>query len=107
MLKKLAVLVTVMFTVSLVMAQSGGTIKGKILDKDNGEPLPFASVVVKKGGAQVAGATTDFDGKFTFTALTPGKYDLEASYVGYQPIKISGVVVNNGKITFVPDIKAS
>ncbi|MDB4534545.1 carboxypeptidase regulatory-like domain-containing protein [Vicingaceae bacterium] len=107
MLKKLAVLVSVFFTVSLAIAQSGGTIKGKILDKDNNEPLPFASVVLKKGGGQVAGATTDFDGKFTFPALTPGKYDIEATYVGYQPIKVAGIIVNGGKITFVKDIKAS
>ncbi|MGB0887922.1 MAG: carboxypeptidase regulatory-like domain-containing protein [Vicingaceae bacterium] len=107
MLKKLAFLVAVLFTVSVAFAQSGGTIKGKILDKDNGEPLPFASVVLMKGGSQVAGATTDFDGKFTFPALNPGKYNLQATYVGYQPIKVAGVIVNGGKITFVPDIKAS
>jgi outer membrane receptor protein involved in Fe transport len=107
MLKKLALLVSVFFTVSLAIAQSGGTVKGKIIDKENNEPLPFASVVLKKGGSQIAGVTTDFDGKFSFPALTPGKYDLEATYVGYQPIKVAGVVVNGGKITFVPDIKAS
>ena len=107
MLKKLALLVSVFFTVSLAVAQSGGTVKGKIIDKENNEPLPFASVVLKKGGSQIAGVTTDFDGKFSFPALTPGKYDLEATYVGYQPIKVAGVVVTGGKITFVPDIKAS
>jgi outer membrane receptor protein involved in Fe transport len=107
MLKKLTLLVTVFFTVSFAIAQSGGTIKGKIVDKDNNEPLPFASVVLKKGGAQIAGANTDFDGAYSFPALTPGKYDLEATYVGYQSIKVAGIVVNSGKITFVPEIKAS
>jgi hypothetical protein len=107
MLKKLAVLVSVLFAVSIAVAQSGGTIKGKMLDKGNGEPLPFANVVLMKGGSQVAGTMTDFDGKFTFTALTPGKYNIQATYVGYQAIKVADVVVNSGKITFVPDIKAS
>ncbi|MBL4594462.1 MAG: carboxypeptidase regulatory-like domain-containing protein, partial [Flavobacteriales bacterium] len=107
MLKKLAVLVSVLFTVSIAFAQSGGTIQGKILDKDSGEPLPFASVVLMKGGSQVTGTTTDFDGKFTFNALTPGKYDIQATYVGYQPIKVAGVVVMSGKITRVPAIRAS
>jgi len=69
--------------------------------------LPFANVVVLKGGAQVAGTMTDFDGKFTIPALSPGKYTLQATYVGYKPIKIDNIVVNGGKITFVPDIKAS
>ena len=107
MLKKLTVLVSVLFAVSIAVAQSGGTIKGKMLDKGNGEPLPFANVVLLKGGSQVAGTMTDFDGKFTFTALTPGKYNIQATYVGYQAIKVADVVVNAGRITFVPDIKAS
>ncbi len=108
MLKRLAVLVSMVLTVSLAFAQgSQGTIKGKMLDKDNGEPLAFANVVLMKGGSQVAGTMTDFDGKFTFPALTPGSYTIQATYVGYQPIKIAGVIVNSGKITFVPDIKAS
>jgi len=107
MLKKLAVLVSVLFTVSIAVAQSGGSIKGKMLDKDNGEPLPFANIILMKGGSQVAGTTTDFDGRFTFSALTPGNYNLQAIYVGYQKVAISGVVVNGGKITFVKDIMAA
>lgn len=108
MLKRLAVLVSVMFAVSIAVAQTGqGTIKGKMLDKDNGEPLAFANVVLMKGGSQVAGTMTDFDGKFTFPALTPGKYTIQATYVGYQAIQVNDVIVSSGKITFVKDIKAS
>lgn len=107
MLKKLAVFVTVLFSLSVAYAQTGqGTIKGKMVDKGTGEPLPFANIVVMKGGSQVAGAQTDFDGKYTITALTPGSYDLIAKYVGYQDIKITGVSVQGGQITFVPDLKA-
>lgn len=107
MLRKLAVFVAVLFAVSVSYAQVGqGTIKGKMVDKSNGEPLPFANVVVLKGGAQVAGTMTDFDGKYTIPALTPGKYTLQATYVGYQPIKVDNIIVNSGKITIVPDIKA-
>ncbi|MCO6498991.1 MAG: carboxypeptidase regulatory-like domain-containing protein [Vicingus serpentipes] len=108
MLKKLAVLLTVFFTVSITIAQVGqGTIKGKMVDKANGEPLPFANIVVLKGGSQIAGTMTDFDGKYTIPALPPGQYTLQATYVGYQPIKVDNIAVNGGKITFVPDIKAS
>ncbi|TXB67045.1 hypothetical protein FRY74_02345 [Vicingus serpentipes] len=105
MLKRLAFL---MFTVVLSLAasaQSGGTIKGKMIDKVTNEPLPFANVVVFKGGAQVAGTMTDFDGNYSISALTPGSYTIQASYVGYQPIKLAGVIVNDGKITFA-DVKA-
>lgn len=108
MLRKLAVLFSVFCMVSITIAQTGqGTIKGKMLDKDNGEPLAFANVVLMKGGGQVAGTMTDFDGKFTFPALTPGKYTVQATYVGYQPIQVNDVVAVGGQITFMKDIKAS
>lgn len=105
MLKRLALFAFSMVMAVAVFAQSGGTIKGKMTDKVNGEPLPFANVVVFKGGAQIAGTMTDFDGNYSVSALTPGKYSIQASYVGYTPIKMEGVVVNDGKITFA-DIKA-
>ncbi len=102
MLRKIAVLMSVMCFVAISFAQNGqGTIKGKMTDKATGEPLAFANVVAIKGGSQVGGAQTDFDGKYTITALTPGKYEIQASYVGYQPIKQTGVLVYSGKITFV------
>lgn len=104
MLKRLAVFTLSMFIGFVALAQSG-TIKGKMIDKTNNEPLPFANIVVFKGGAQVAGTMTDMDGKYTISALAPGTYEIQASYVGYQPVKMSGIVVNDGKITF-SDIKA-
>lgn len=105
MLKRLTVFTFSMMLALLVQAQSGGTIKGKMIDKSTNEPLPFANIVVFKGGAQVAGTMTDMDGKYTVSALAPGSYEIQASYVGYQPVKMSGIVVNDGKITF-SDIKA-
>ena len=107
MLKRITLLIfAIVLAIFAVHAQTGqGTIKGKMLDKATKEPLPFANVVVFKGGAQIAGTQTDFDGKYTFTALTPGKYEVRATYVGYQKISLTGVVVNSGKITYA-DIKA-
>ncbi|GAB4250060.1 MAG: hypothetical protein Kow0079_03040 [Vicingaceae bacterium] len=107
MLRKLIILISVALVATASMAQVGlGTIKGKVLDKDSGEPLPFANVVVFQNGNQVGGATTDFDGKYTISQIPPGKYEIQATYVGYQPIKMTGVVVNSGKITFL-DLKSS
>jgi hypothetical protein len=89
-------------SVSIVSAQVGqGGIQGKVLDKANNEPIPFANIVVELNGNQVAGATTDFDGKYTIKPLAPGKYDIKASFVGYQQIQMTGVVVNADKLTFL------
>lgn len=91
-----------LFTALAMLAQTGsGSLKGKITDKGSKEPLPFVNVVVERGGTQVSGGATDFDGEYFIKPLDPGTYDVVVSYVGYQPYKQTGVVVSNGKITFL------
>ena len=81
-----------------------GSIKGKVIDKTTNEPLPFASVVAEMNGTQAGGAQTDFDGNFTIKPLGPGTYTLKASFVGYNPTEVTGVIVSVDKITFA-DVK--
>lgn len=84
------------------LAQIGsGTLKGKVIDFDTGEPLPFASVVLFLNGNQVSGTNTDFDGEYTIKPIPPGTYEVLLSFVGYQPKKITGVKINANKIHFV------
>jgi hypothetical protein len=85
-----------------LFAQTGsGSLKGTIKDKKSNEPLPFVNVVVERNGTQVSGGATDFDGGYFIKPLDPGNYDIVVSYVGYQPYKQTGVVITNGKITFL------
>jgi len=77
-----------------------GAIKGKVLDKNTKEPLPFANVIVEINGSQAGGAQTDFDGNFTVKPLQPGRYNIKASFVGYTAAEITGVLVSADKITF-------
>lgn len=91
--------------VPFAMAQTGqGALKGKILDKETGEPLPFVNIVVELNGVMKSGGTTDFDGKYFIKPLTPGKYTVKATFTGYKPIQINGVVVGGDKIEFL-DVK--
>ena len=101
MLRKIYFLLVFSFfvTTGTALAQSG-SIQGRIIDKETNEPLPFANVVAEMSGAQVGGAQTDFDGKFNIKPLSPGRYNLKASFVGYAPVEIQGVLVSSDKITF-------
>ncbi len=91
----------VLATSLLVFSQTGsGTLKGKIIDKQTKEPIPFANVIVEVGGVQVGGTTSDFDGNFTIKPIPPGKVDLKASFVGYNPFMYRGIYVSPDKITF-------
>ncbi|MBN4071202.1 carboxypeptidase-like regulatory domain-containing protein [Crocinitomix catalasitica] len=96
------ILTTFALSIGLVFAQTGvGSIKGKILDKETGEPLPFVKVVVQQGGQQKGFAATDFDGNYIISALSPGEYDLEVRFVGYGSIRQEGVIVNSDKYTIL------
>ena len=84
---------------SAAFAQSG-SLKGKITDKNTGEPIPFANVVAEKNGNLVSGVTTDFDGNYTIKPLDPGNYNLKVSFVGYGQTTLEGIVVSSNKISF-------
>ena len=102
MLRNYILLLCSFFFISGLSAQlSSGTLKGKVIDKDTNEPLPFANVVILQGNQQIGGATTNFDGEYTIKPIAPGTYDVKCFFVGYNDRQISGVVINNNKITFL------
>lgn len=82
---------------SLTFAQNG-QVQGRVIDQTNNEPLPFANVIVK---GTTIGATTDFEGRFLITGLSPGFIVLEATYVGYKNTTSAEVQVTNSKVEFI------
>ncbi|MEO9483077.1 MAG: carboxypeptidase-like regulatory domain-containing protein [Ekhidna sp.] len=72
------VLLVVFFVCRLSQAQ---LIEGNVVDKDTKEPIPFANVFF---AGTLIGAITDLEGNFSFEIPVEGKYELTASYVGYQ-----------------------
>lgn len=71
-------------SVSTLSAQ--GFVKGKVLDKQNSEPLGFVNVRItqKASGAFVGGGMTDSEGNFTVKNLKNGAYVLTLTFVGYK-----------------------
>jgi len=75
--------------VNTVHAQiSGGKISGIILDAETKEPLIGAIVTVL--GTSM-GAPTDIDGHFVVLNISPGNYDIKATYIGYRAEVIKNV----------------
>ena len=99
MLRKIYSIVALVCFSTFAFAQTG-TLKGVISDLMTGEPIPFANVIIEKGGNQLAGTTTDFDGKYTIKPIEPGNYNVKATFVGYQTVEITGVIISANKITF-------
>lgn len=100
MIKKLLSACAFLVVFSLGAVAQSGTIKGKIYDKATKEPLPFASVVAEASGANKGGSQSDFDGEYTIKPLPAGEYAIKVSYVGYNDLVITGVLVSIDKITF-------
>ena len=94
----------IQFTLSAVFAiiaftgysQQTGIIRGSVIDDENGEMLIGAT-------AQIVGTTngtvTDLDGRFSISAVAPGNYAVQFSFIGYQIQKVENVVVNPGQVT--------
>lgn len=75
-------LVTVFTLFAIVSYAQTATVKGQILDGTaDGEPLPFATVIVQN---TTTGTQTDLDGNYVLE-LNPGTYILEYSFVGFNP----------------------
>ncbi|MBI9032892.1 MAG: carboxypeptidase-like regulatory domain-containing protein [Bacteroidales bacterium] len=101
MLKNLLLTIGLILTSAVLVFSQTGTLKGRIIDAETKEPIPFANVVIEVGGAQKGGASTDFDGYYTIKPINPGTYTVKALYVGYQPKQINGVTVIGDKIRFL------
>ena len=75
MFRKLLLVVFAVVAASGAFAQST-TMKGRVIDKATGEPIPFAAVVVLSGpidGSQLGATAADIDGNYTIKPLPPGK----------------------------------
>lgn len=103
---KKEVLFTIIFSLflNLAFSQSGG-IRAKVVDL-KGEPLAFATVLLKTDKV-LEGKTTDINGWFTFKGLSQGTYNIQISFVGYKTRIIPAINVRSGDITFLDNISVA
>ncbi|WP_372932325.1 TonB-dependent receptor [Mariniphaga sediminis] len=76
---------------SFVTSAQQASLKGRVLDAVNNEPLPFVNVLIS--GTSI-GTSTDMDGHFILTGLKPGFVRVEASFVGYKKAVSSEVEIS-------------
>ena len=100
-----------MMTKLLVFAQNTPVftqnIKGIVRDADAKSPLIGAAVVVV-GVSPMLGAVTNTEGVFKIEKTPVGRYDLQISFIGYEPVTVPQVLVTSGKEVFLTiDLKES
>ncbi|MEA4916891.1 TonB-dependent receptor domain-containing protein [Proteiniphilum sp.] len=88
----LIVILVVFASIHCVAQQS--VVSGQIIDEKSKEIIPYATIVVSKKstGDMVTGAMNDEEGRFSFTGLPIGEYDVQVSFVGYESKKVGLVV---------------
>jgi len=91
-LKLSLLILSIVVTVGL-FAQTG-SIKGRVFNIKNNEPLPFTNIIIS---GTTIGAISDFDGNFLFKGLNPGYVKLEATSVGFERIMTEEILVTNSK----------
>ncbi len=87
--------ILIIAAVLIAQMSAAQSIQGLILDKETGEPLPFANVILFEDSVQIGWMTTSLEGEYYFD-IAPGTYDVEAVYVGYLNGQTNEVVVSEG-----------
>ncbi|HPR32810.1 MAG TPA: TonB-dependent receptor [Prolixibacteraceae bacterium] len=72
-----------------------GVVRGRVVDADTNEPLPFVNVVLM---GTTTGAVTDLDGNFQIFGLQPGFIRLTTSFIGYNSAISAELEVSNANV---------
>lgn len=72
------------------------TLRGTVTDEASGAPLPFVTVAILNS-TYPQGTTTDSLGHFHLNNLPVGRYDLQISFVGYEPAVIRELLLTSAK----------
>ena len=90
---------------SITSIAQTGAIKGQIKNTDL-EPLYGVTVKITQAGILVGGATTDFDGYYSYKPLNPGSYEAIIQSPEIQTQTLKGIKVSSDRTTYV-DFKAN
>lgn len=99
---KYKVLFLITFLISLSLSAQKGTLSGVVFEKETGQPLIGATVIIE-GTAK--GASTDFDGAFTLNDISVGE-SLQVSYLGFTTQTQTIISLGNLNIYLESDAEA-
>lgn len=102
-MKNLFTLITLLSLTTVLPAQDqsqkgNGKISGTVIDTKTNQPVEFATVALTDAsGKTIDGTIADAKGKFTISKIADGTYSLVISFIGYETITKSDLVVEGKK----------
>ena len=92
------------FLLQTVFAGDTGKITGTVTDKETGNPLPGANVIIAE---TVIGTSVDENGYFIILNVPAGTYSVSAEIIGYSTMTITMVRVSGDLTTNIEFVLAS
>lgn len=96
MVRKLMLLCVLLSVVPALVFAQDGKLRGRVTDKETGEPLIGVNIVLE---GTTLGAATDVNGDYIVLGIPPGVYTVRVSYIGYQPLVVSNIRISAGMTT--------
>lgn len=84
------IVLIISITASILYGGTTGKLTGKITDKQTGEPLIGANIIVE--GTNL-GAAANINGDYVILNIPPGRYSVKISFIGYEPVVVNDVVI--------------
>ncbi len=81
-----------------VYAGTTGKLSGTIKDKQSGEPLIGANIIIE--GTNF-GAATNINGEFVILNISPGRYNVKFSFIGYETTLMQDVPITVDQTTLL------
>lgn len=96
MVRNLFLTVVAVLLISSVALAQTGKISGKVMDRETGDALPGANVVLV---GTTLGAATDVSGEFVILSVPTGVYTIKAAFIGYRAVEVVNTRVSSGLTT--------
>jgi len=97
-MRKTQTLITILCCIISLSSFGQNThLSGKVTDAVTGEPIMFASVALYQNDSLLSGTETDLDGNYHFSNIASGTYDIETTFIGYNPQKLKGIIIYKGQ----------
>jgi hypothetical protein len=75
-------------------------IRGVVIDKLSQTTLPGATIQILNA-AEIKGTSTDINGNYVLKNVSPNRYEIKVSFMGYNEMIIPNVIVTSGKETIL------